>query len=440
MNNTWALVVTAKASIENIKIFLDHHLKLGVNEIFLFLDSPEDFNNIDELNINEKIKIFPCTDEFWRTRDHYEILDTEPNKKPKAVEQRQYHNMLHAQDVSKSEWIMMIDIDELLYSGERINEILSEIPTNVFSVRAAPLEAVYLENKPKNLLEVFNTSYFKNRFVVNYSFWNEIYKNKYLNHKSGFFGHVTGKTFHRVNVLIRSASCHISRPYDTDLMCALDNNRFFILHFESMTQEFFIEKNLKRISNEFYVPFLEKKSKERLSYFKENYEKDGEGFLEKIYMDMHVFNTKTMNKCLESGYITNINFYEFKDEAYIETYHGTIIVFNREKEEVVAIRKEDFNKNLHCKVLIYNTLDGNNVSQKAYLYTKVDGKVCYLYLNNKNKITLINTKKAQLFEFIRNKSFFSLGLNGKFLKCKKNNEVKLEADIINNWELFKVNF
>src|SRR5690606_21033934 len=149
---------------------------------------------------------------------------------------------------------------------------------------------------------------------------------------------------------------------------------------------------------------------------------------------------KTMNKCLENGYITNINFYEFKDETYIETYHGTIIVFNIEKKEVVAIRKEDFNKNLHCKVLIYNTLDGNNVSQKAYLYTKVDGKVCYLYLNNKNKITLINTKKAQLFEFIRNKSFFSLGLNGKFLKCKKNNEVKLEADIINNWELFKVNF
>src|SRR5690606_38454500 len=146
-------------------------------------------------------------------------------------------------------------------------------------------------------------------------------------------------------------------------------------------------------------------SKERLSYFKENYEIDGEGFLEKIYMDMNVFNTKTMNKCLESGYITNINFYEFKDEAYIETYHGTIIVFNIEKKEVVAIRKEDFNKNLHCKVLIYSTLDGNNVSQKAYLYTKVDGKVCYLYLNNKNKITLINTKKAQLFEFIRNKSF-----------------------------------
>lgn len=437
MNNKWALVVTAKASIDNIKIFINHHLNMGANEIFLFLDCPEDFESIDTLKINEKVKIFLCTDDFWKSRCHFNILGTEPNQKPKAIEHRQYHNMLHAQDISQSDWIMMIDIDELLYSSENVNNILSEMPNNVFSIRAAPLEAVYLKNKPNNILEVFNTPYFKTRFQVDYPFWNKIYKNKYLNHKSGFFGHVTGKTFHRVDELIKSASCHISKPYDTDLMCSLDSKKLFILHFESMTVDLFVEKNLKRISNEFYVPYLEKKSKDRLNYFKNNYQIEGVKFLEKIYIEMHVFDENIMGICLENGYVVNINDLNLKKEVSIESHHGTILVFDMEKKVVVAINKEEFNKDLYVNVLLANTLEGNNVNQKAYLYIKLDNQIFYLYVDNRNRITLVNSRKSQLFDFIRNKEFFALGLNGKFLKCGKNNEVKLEADIVNSWELFR---
>lgn len=438
---TYSLCVTVKATSEMINLFLQHHLKTEVSEIFVFLDSPSDFS-IEELILDNRIQYFQCDDEFWKNREYFPILSHKKGIRPNGVEQRQYHNMLHAYSITTSNWLMMIDIDEFLISTRNIETILAEYPENVFSVRAASLEAVYENIAPQNFQEAFSTPYFKSRTKFSYPYWDNIYTEKALNHKSGFFGHVTGKTFCRTGLELLRVSCHLTRPIDKDLVVAINSNELKILHFEALTANFFVEKNLKRVNGDFYVPYLDRPSQERLIYIKEVFDKKGKVGLYDIYNQMHVFPFDIMNKAIIDGFVEYYSQYQIDNfKEIIVTHHNSVLVFDTVMNIVRAVNLKEIDNVKLIPIKCALTLKGSDLQQKAYFYyVNKFGKVIFLYLNKENKITESNFHKAQLLNLERKNggAWFSLQLEQKYFTAHKNGNFELKANHIDSWELFKI--
>ncbi|NNH76601.1 glycosyltransferase family 2 protein [Acinetobacter sp. ANC 5380] len=441
MEVTWSIVVTAKALPENINIFLDHHLGLGVDNIYLFLDSPDDFNPENFLKKNDRVKIFKCDKEFWEQRKHFECLRYSRGERPDLVEYRQYHNMLHAHSICDSEWLLMMDIDELLYSKLKVSKILNKYPNNIFSVLIKPLEVVYCDKIPKNFKEVFSTKYFKEYKLKNIEEWDKIYYKPEIKHKSGFFGHITGKTFFRTGFPIKAPSCHLSKPYENDLGLAFIDENMYVMHFESQTFEQFSQKIKNRANKTFNVGFLDKASIERTKNIIENYNNYGDQYLNEIYYYMNVFSKEKIDQLIEKKLVLKI---DISNSSYplicncIHTHHSQILAFDFEKEIVLGVNEKDFDELKHSKISISFSIIKKNFPQNAFLYFNKDGQVKYLYVNRDGYLIDINKKKSQLLDIKYKDHRFSLSLNNKFLSARKNGSLNFISEWQKDWELFSL--
>lgn len=436
--SNWSIAVTVKAPLEMINVFLEHHLKLNPKEIFLYLDAPNDFNEDSSFIADERIKIHYCDESFWLNREHFHILRHKKGQRPEAVEHRQYHNMLDAHSKSTADWLLMLDIDELAYTNEDISNVLSKYPSNVFSVRCAPIEAIYKDKPPQNIKEVFATPYFKSRKKFSYAYWDEIYPNKNLRHKAGFFGHISGKSFLRTNEEIFTPSCHLSRPVDKDLAHAINCEDILIQHFEAMTPELFAEKNHKRIKNEFFVPFLEKGSKYRIAYIGEEYAKHGFSSFYKIYNEMHVLPSATMDQAVEDGFIIDINHINPKKQKAVVTHHKTILCMDLDENIVKTVDPKLISNLNYVPLNFVHTYKSDSIPQKGYFYFEKDNIPVYLYMDRFNQLRISESKKAQFLDMTRYaKSKFSLTFHAKSLRVNSKGLVKLDADEISAWEQFR---
>lgn len=441
IESTWSIVVTAKTTIENINIFIKHHLEIGVDNIYIFLDSPQDFQENDSFFPSDKVKIFKCDDIFWRQRKHYECLRYPQGERPDIVEYRQYHNMLHAHSICNSEWLLMIDIDELLYCKGSVSEILKKYPENIFSILVKPVEAIYHKNPPVNFDEVFCTKYFKIYDKNNVRKWNEIYNISEIKHKSGFYGHITGKTFFRTKYPIKVPSCHVSKPYENDLGVAYIEDNLFLMHFEAQTPEYFANKIKNRANKTFNIGFLDTPSVQRIKNIINNYNNNGESYLSEIYGYMHVFDDKRLSKCIDAGLVLAIeNKYmqESLKHKRIQTYHGEFFVLDRKKLKVIAIRECDYNSSEHCYIHIIFNLTREDLRKSAFLYTIFDNQIKYLTLNRDGFLILYSKAKAQLLNAATQGELFSLQSEDKFLSARKDGSVQLIAELKRDWELFSL--
>lgn len=435
--DSWSIVVTVKAEAEVINIFLQENLKKGPEKIFVFLDDPKDIQESDLIK-DKRIEYTWCTPDFWKQRKHYYILRSKPGERPNSVEYRQYHNMLQTYyDLCESKWLLMIDIDEIVSSDRKIGRILSEYPENVFSVRAKPIEAVYKDKAPQNFSEVFSTEYFKSRNKINYSYWAKIYPEPALGQRSGFFGHLIGKTFLRIGEEIFSPSCHISSPIDKELLMAVDSDEIKIRHYESMTPEFFINKNINRINKTYYVPFLDKKSKDRIEYLKPIYESQGENGLKSVYNKMHVFDNELMNQLIHDGYVvrgTDKKVYSPKKNLL--SHHGTELAVDIEKDIAVAKKHEEIDGIKFVPLLFDKTMKYDSIKHKGYFYCVQDNERLFLYVDRYNHLRcMLNTNKAQPFDIISEGNKLSFGLDGKYISISPKGEVSLKVDLVKSWEL-----
>ncbi|WP_156935666.1 glycosyltransferase family 2 protein [Alkanindiges illinoisensis] len=444
MKNSWSIVVTAKALPENINIFIEHHLKLNPKEIFLFLDAPDDFDNSQDLVKADSLRIIECTPEFWKSRPHFHMLRYEKGVRPELVEYRQYHNMLHAHSISDAEWLLMMDIDELLYTRSDVGNLLNKYPDNIFSILLMPIEAVYKDDPPVSFKEVFDTDFFKTRKKVNYEYWNKIYDREGIYHKSGFFGHVTGKSFTRVNKEIMQPSCHLNKPLDRDLGYAFIEENMNIMHFESQTLEMFSQKIINRSSKKFNVGFLDEISVKRTNNIISIYKEKGELALLDIYLYMHVFSKEKINKILNDGYILEITDKTTSDYVFdhkIVSFHHSVLVYDHSKDIVIALKEEDISSSIHSIVKIAINKERVDIESKAFLYFEYNYKIEYLCVDRDGKIIIFRSNKAQLLNYFTDNNYFSLSIDNKYITVKPSCEVLFKAEKINKWEqLYKFNF
>jgi len=130
-DTTWGVVSTIKAPARDTLAFVAHHLDLGAHRMHIFLDAPDDIA-FSHLKAHPKVRVATCDDSYWRKWG---------KDRPEMHQPRQSLNATRAYRRNPQvDWLAHIDVDEFLWPGHPLDQILSAAPTAANSLRVRPRE------------------------------------------------------------------------------------------------------------------------------------------------------------------------------------------------------------------------------------------------------------------------------------------------------------
>lgn len=411
MNDTWALCCTTNAPADVVNEFLSRHLALQdpPAEIFVFLDQP-DMTDKEALVADERIRLFQCDDDFWKEQFSLPQVQrkfgTLDGKRIEGIENRQRYGFLIAYDLTSADWIAMVDVDELFYSKGQIGAHLSNYPDNVFSVRAQPLEAIFEEKAPSSPKELFTTPYFRSRMHWSGNdFWSKYYSDTELsNTGGGFFGHIWGKSFVRTRRDLGSLWIHVPEPEDPSLLVGALSTEIYLLHFEALTPELFVDKVLGRVSKRYDAQSVGQIVEDNNRIIAHVYDSEGFDGIVRIYNIMHVFRKDMLNQILNMDLAVDIRT-PFEDALpKVRTWHGTYVAAAATGEvlnlpgDVIRSQESKF-QFVNC-VLSFHS---KTVRPLAYLFVVRDGQSYPLVVDRKKhlRVSSYPSKFAHFFTLVR---------------------------------------
>ncbi len=250
----WAIVVTADAPSILVKAFVAHHLHLGASEIFLYFDKGSHEECFDHL---KRVFSVDCDSNYWQS--------THKIDRPNDHRHRQILNANHAKQLSGSDWVCHIDIDEFLCPARSVEETLVSLPSGVQLVRIAPAENIY-KSAPETWRDIFGAA-FRSKFSNDndgYIALQGLYGDLGRFFPHGLQSHVEGKIFlqkkSKMNFRIHDATYiaveslratstrgqSISRPLPFQI------NSLMLLHFFSLGYADWCRKHLRRLEKNRY--------------------------------------------------------------------------------------------------------------------------------------------------------------------------------------------
>lgn len=131
--STWGVVATIKGPLRALLNFAAHHLDLGAERVFLYLDAP-DPATAAALSAHPKCRVIPTDDSYWRAHGY----------RPAKHQVRQQINATHCLTHDPGvDWLAHIDVDEFLWpAGPTLPAQLEALPADTLSARIRPLEAL----------------------------------------------------------------------------------------------------------------------------------------------------------------------------------------------------------------------------------------------------------------------------------------------------------
>jgi hypothetical protein len=133
--DSWGVYSQLKAPVEQVEAFVVYHLRMGAEQLFLFFDDPED-PAIAHVENKERVTVIRCDQAYWAGV---------PEVEKAQVIQRQAFNSVAALRLAHEralQWLVFIDVDELLYASRPISSMFAEVPHHIDTVVFVPLEAV----------------------------------------------------------------------------------------------------------------------------------------------------------------------------------------------------------------------------------------------------------------------------------------------------------
>jgi hypothetical protein len=187
---SWGIVSTVKAPAKDILNFAAHHLDLGAQRIFIYLDAPNE-TAFKALKAHPKCRVTLTDDGYWRRR----------KGRPEMHQPRQTANATHCYNRKPQvDWLLHIDVDEFLWPSTPLPEQLLALPEDARSARVRPIEALASDpNDPPPSGEIWCKG-FARKQKRRREETNAIYPTygDYLN--GGFLSHVEGKVFARTGL------------------------------------------------------------------------------------------------------------------------------------------------------------------------------------------------------------------------------------------------
>ena len=189
----WSIVSFVKDSPKNIRQFVSYHLGIGVHHMYLFFDDPND-KSAQMLSHLDRVTVFRCDEEFWMKIGDRAKFNRHGVRQNKAT--------TFGYTIAEGDWVLNLDSDEYLHA--QMSDLLDNIADDKLAVRLRPAEKVYLNGEMGRMffrlpMEKRDVRQVHGKFAPNFV------------RRSGFFGHMDGKTFTRNNlegVFLKAHSSH----------------------------------------------------------------------------------------------------------------------------------------------------------------------------------------------------------------------------------------
>ena len=151
MSDKVCLVSTIRSTVTETIYFVNYHLNIGIDEIILFFDNPDDEAFV-HLKDYTRVRLTRCDSDYWRTKGV---------SRPATIEDRQECNAnvgLRVAAEAGFQWIIHIDSDELIVPKDDLKMILSMYSADVlrFAIKEAVSERDHYDN-------IFQATLFKER-------------------------------------------------------------------------------------------------------------------------------------------------------------------------------------------------------------------------------------------------------------------------------------
>ena len=290
----WSVVATVRARNEYVDWFIRHYLEHGAYQIILFFDD----SNVSFSRETTRVVGVICDEQYWKS-----IGKIRPNE----VENRQLANLDYAISLTQTEWLLHVDVDELVTSTIEIGEILGQQSEDVFSIVAPPMEAVY-ESSP-SAANAFETRWFKRplREDEDWSILSILYGELSTLTMRGLFGHVVGKAFIRARYQIKTPSLHLPKPCDPNLRSAVVAPCVELLHFDSLTFADWKEKWMRRFNGEVLAIKMSERRRRQMEMIGRTYERAGDAGLVEFYKKMYVLDPDKLATARSAGFLVERN-------------------------------------------------------------------------------------------------------------------------------------
>ena len=239
-----------KTSLNNTLAFVNYHLNIGVDHMYLFFDDPKD-PAIKILKKKSKVSCFACDYKFWSNLDKRIDL---------SINEHQVLSSNLALKMAKKEgydWIAHIDSDELIYTENPLKTFISKIPKNVQVLRLRAIEAVLEKKQNKNLFEgvtLFKSMGYISKFYYSHKKLLQRIVPLVRKHEGNlsniyFRGHSAGKSIVRTNANIDQVGIHepvAKKGFKLNYMFVSDAD---LLHFDGCNFDSWKMKWLRRYNS-----------------------------------------------------------------------------------------------------------------------------------------------------------------------------------------------
>ena len=283
MGNKICIATTIKTSLDDTFDFVNYHLNIGIDHIYLFFDDPEDVA-FKILSKYKKVTCFKCGLKHWNTlRRNDELVERVlPGRgydSSFCLEERQQLNANFALKLArknKYDWIVHMDSDELIYSNGPLKKIFLKFEKSSDALRLLTLEAVPGKLAYKNILReisLFRSFGAITRFYYTHKkMLQKIIPRLKKNEGESkirlayFNGNTAGKSIVSINGKIKNLGIHEPVAMENHKLIYVFPRKMFLLHFECKSFEDWKNKMIKFYDNpsdaigstEGAYPFLKK--------------------------------------------------------------------------------------------------------------------------------------------------------------------------------------
>lgn len=176
----FSVVAMMRESPEIVRRFVDYYRALGAAEVFIYFNGPA-----DELPPVAGATRIDCTAEFWAQNDDMPLEN---------IEDRMRICYRDCKARCTTEWLLIVDADEFLFSDRDIGRLLDNVPDTVDSIGFPTAEAVW--GPGDDLEQAFGSTHFRVKWR-NERLWRLLRRPLYGRISSemrwGVIGHVAGK-------------------------------------------------------------------------------------------------------------------------------------------------------------------------------------------------------------------------------------------------------
>lgn len=269
--SSWSIVSTVNEESEVLSIFVQHHLAIGCSEIHLYFDNPAD-----------PAKSLFLGDSRVKISDGSQI--------PDSHERKQSLNATDAYQRCRSEWLIHIDADEMVFCETGVGAALAALSPDVRQLNLLPWEAVFPDARSAS--QPFFSVHF--RSALKSSGQPQILQNQYYPEagpamRSGLTGHLVGKSFIRkTNAAVR-ARIHFwkSAVEGEEIPVHQAGTGIRLLHFDAISFPQWKRKLERRICGDVVMKAMGVHRLTQLEAFKSAYQQAGEGALEGLFNQLY---------------------------------------------------------------------------------------------------------------------------------------------------------